>query len=348
MFRGIPPRELVRFFAEVRDRGTLTVPTESAALCLEMAGTTYKVTFEQLVSVINQVRVEGLETGAYVKAMFDRVDTDQSGTLSVPELTDYLGSLGFSEAEAAAITKEADQNQDGEISLAEFQSGITPMIEAALADAPSTVRLLTVPRVAFVDDVVAWGVSRADAEAFASYLESAGSGDTCQVHPIADSDLASLLTPYLAELVGVYILPGTGVYRARSTTMEGRPGRHVHISTPAQGDMHIRYTQDGSYRNAAWTDVSTDEAPTLQFEDEAAGVVRKFWISNHQLRALETIGPWDESSEAIALLRSGRAIPAWQLAVMRDRVWRVRNPARRYVRKRQLRAGPRRRTPYAG
>lgn len=194
-FRGIPPRELVRFFAEVRDRGTLTLPTESAALCLEMAGTTYKVTFEQLVSVINQVRVEGLETGAYVKAMFDRVDTDQSGTLRVPELTDYLGSLGFSEAEAAAITTEADLNKDREISLAEFQSGITPMIEVALADAPSTVRLLTVPRVAFVDDVVAWGVSRADAEAFASYLESAGSGDTCQVHPIADSDLASLLTP---------------------------------------------------------------------------------------------------------------------------------------------------------
>ena len=66
------------------------------------------------------------------------------------------------------------------------------------------------------------------------------------MHPIADSDLASLLKPYLAELVGVYILPGTGVYRARATTLEGRPGRHIHIEHPTFAwfkDLGLRWYQ---------------------------------------------------------------------------------------------------------
>ena len=66
------------------------------------------------------------------------------------------------------------------------------------------------------------------------------------MHPLADSDLASLLKPYLAELVGVYILPGTGVYRARATTLEGRPGRHIHIEHPTFAwfkDLGLRWYQ---------------------------------------------------------------------------------------------------------
>ena len=55
-----------------------------------------------------------------MKAAFQKIDTDNSGTISVDELRIALQNLRMDNSEAEELIKNADQNGDGQIDYYEF------------------------------------------------------------------------------------------------------------------------------------------------------------------------------------------------------------------------------------
>ena len=68
--------------------------------------------------------IEGLKPLVDVAAVFAQIDTDNSGTLSIEELTHAFNILDLSTDDMDAVMKTFDTDEDGQISLEEWKMGL--------------------------------------------------------------------------------------------------------------------------------------------------------------------------------------------------------------------------------
>ncbi|PAA75584.1 hypothetical protein BOX15_Mlig023125g3 [Macrostomum lignano] len=52
--------------------------------------------------------------------LFEQIDKDKSGYLSLSELKEGCAKIGITESEAQAVLSKMDVNQDGNVSVSEF------------------------------------------------------------------------------------------------------------------------------------------------------------------------------------------------------------------------------------
>ena len=337
--------ELLRNNKEIKFRRTLSLPLKDDALPwlssqdlvdlvynwlqdenrekreITITGTT-QLTGTDLAREISTALANNLDSRKYALRRFEAIDRDRSGQLDSEEMFAYLLELGYGREEAQTIIEEADTNRDGSIDFEEFIEGLREHLEKILADVPSQVQYISVPRSTALYDLITKGMAETTAH---SWLDLLASWQEFGL-PVSNGSqwlgrksisISDWLEQHILDFINVYILPGRGVLTISEGILEGQPALTTKL---LQSDNRLLLgTRTLDNKAVEWQVLGEDTSDLEIVRHELAkGGERVLKLKDSQLVGLSVRGLWTGRRWATELFFKHQPLPRWQINLFRE------------------------------
>jgi len=337
--------ELLRNSKEIKFRRTLSLALGDSALpwlsSEDIAQVVYKwlqdennnsqrvvltgatqLTGTDLAREISQVLQHNLDSHRFSLRRFEAIDVDKSGEIDAEEMFPYLLELGYGVEEARTIIDEADTNKDGSIDFEEFIEGLSEHLKKILADVPSEVQYISVPRTTALYDLMTKGMEEKAAQSWLDLLESLQKSGL----PVTDSSqwlgrnstsVTDWLEQQVLDFINVYILPGRGVLTISEGVLEGKPALTTRLLQ--SGDRLLQGVRTLDNKALEWQMVGEDSSGVEEVRYELEGDrFRVLKLKDNRLVGLSVRGLWAGRRWATELFFKHQPLPQWQINLFRE------------------------------
>ena len=281
-----------------------------------------QLTGADLAREISLALERNLDSRRYAMRRFEAIDIDKSGEIDSEEMFPYLLELGYGREEAQTIIDEADTNKDGSINFEEFIEGLSEHLEKILADVPSQVQYINVPRATALYDLIAKGMEEKTAQSWLDLLASLQKSGL----PATDSrewlgrdstSITDWLEQHVLDFINVYILPGRGVLTISEGILEGKPALTTRLLQ--NSDRLLQGVRTLDNKAVEWQVVGEDtsDVEVVRHELENGGL-RVLKLKEGQLVSLSVRGLWTGRRWATELFFKHQPLPRWQINLFRE------------------------------
>ena len=280
---------------------------------------------DRLAEDLTKVLQAHVNSRTYAQGRFAAIDSDRSGNIDPEELFPYLSELGYSQDEAEAIFSAADTDQSGSIDFAEFVQGLEKHLDQILAEVPTEIYYLKMPKLAAIHDLTKTGMDRATATAQLDLMESlTTTSDRLNSSPelteyLGESNLsfADWVVQYALDLINVHIIPQQGISTVIEGELSGKPALFTRLLKANDRLLVGQHTLDGKQLELSWAneDLSTAETVPYKVENESERVLT---VRDGKIVQISVQGYWLGRRLATQLMIQEKPIPRWQLSLFRE------------------------------